>query len=71
MTSVQFIDNLIGMVMILVRLAVVCRCAFLLIRMSMSDEIDGIKKKLINTIVFYIMAEAVNQIPSLIEHYLK
>ncbi len=71
MTSVEFINNLVGTVMILVRLVVVGRCAFLLLRMSISEEVGGLKKQLMNTLVFYVMAEAVNQVPGIIEHYLK
>ena len=71
-TSVEFINSLIGYIMILVRLAVALRCGYLLLRMSQADDnSDGLKKKLINTIMFYVLAESVNQVPGIVEHYLK
>lgn len=72
MESVEFINSLVKAVMILVRLAVVLRCGFLLLRMVQSDDdAPAQKKKIINTVIFYVLAESVYQLKPLVEHYFR
>lgn len=70
MESTAFLEELIGAVMVLIRSGVILRCVYLFVRMIEADDNqDANKKKMKNTIIFYIFAEAVNELRSIAEHY--
>ena len=52
------IDSISGAVLVLVRAGVVCRIAYCFLRLITADE-EGVqfKKRIRNTVVFYILAE--------------
>lgn len=63
-------DDISNAIIALVRLGAVARFIYCLIRLeSAEDQAAQYKKRMINTIVFYIIAESIWQIKDLILYY--
>ena len=66
----QYIDDISNAVLILIRAGAVCRVVFCFIRMMTADEeATQLKKRIRNTIIFYIVAELVFILKALIIQY--
>ena len=66
----QYIDDISKAVIILIRVGAACRVIFCLIRMmTAEEEAAQYKKRIRNTIVFYIIAELAFVLKDLIIHY--
>ena len=66
----QYIDDISKVVIILIRAGAACRVVFCLIRMMTSEEeAPQYKKRIRNTVVFYIIAELAFVIKDLVIHY--
>ena len=56
----------------LIRTGVVLRFTICMISMQKADdEVEGIKKRIVNLIVFYIIAESIFQIKDILFYYFK
>lgn len=63
-------DDISNAIIALVRIGAVARFIYCLIRLeSAEDQAAQYKKRMINTIVFYIIAESIWQIKDLILYY--
>lgn len=66
----QYVDNISTAVIALIRAGAVCRVVFCLIKLIASeDEAAQYKKRIKNTLVFYIVAELAFVIKNIIIHY--
>ena len=66
----QYIDDISKVVIILIRAGAACRVVFCLIRMMTAEEdAPQYKKRIRNTIVFYIIAELAFVIKDLVIQY--
>ena len=66
----QYIDDISNTVIILIRTGAVCRVMFCFIRLMTAEEEEAqFKKRIRNTIVFYIVAELTFILKALIFHY--
>jgi hypothetical protein len=66
----QYIDDISKAVIILIRAGAICRLAFCFLRMTTAEEeAPQFKKRIRNTIVFYIIAELAFVLKDLIIHY--
>ena len=66
------IDELSKIMIGIIRTGVILRFTICMISMQKADdEVEGIKKRIINLIVFYIIAESIFQIRDILFYYFK
>ena len=66
----QYIDDISAVVLILIRAGAACRVVLCLIRlMTAEEEAAQYKKRLRNTMMFYIVAELAFVIKDIVIHY--
>lgn len=66
------IDELSKIMIGIIRTGVILRFTICMISMQKADdEMEGIKKRIINLIVFYIIAESIFQIRDILFYYFK
>ncbi len=66
------IDELSKIMIGIIRTGVILRFTICMISMQKADdEMEGIKKRIVNLIVFYIIAESIFQIRDILFYYFK
>ena len=67
---IKIIDELSKIMIGIIRTGVILRFTICMITMQKADdEMEGIKKRVINLIVFYIIAESIFQIKDILFYY--
>ena len=67
---IKIIDELSKIMIGLIRTGVVLRFTICMISMQKADdEMEGIKKRVVNLIVFYIIAESIFQVKDILFYY--
>ena len=66
------IDELSKIMIGIIRTGVILRFTICMISMQKADdEVEGIKKRIVNLIVFYIIAESIFQVRDILFYYFK
>ncbi len=69
---IKIIDELSNIMIGIIRTGVILRFIFCMMAMQKADyEVEGMKKRAINLIVFYIIAESIFQIKDILFFYFK
>lgn len=69
---IKIIDELSNIMIGIIRTGVILRFIFCMMTMQKADdEVEGMKKRAINLIVFYIIAESIFQIKDILFFYFK
>ena len=67
---IKIIDELSKIMIGIIRTGVILRFTICMITMQKADdEMEGIKKRVVNLIVFYIIAESIFQIKDILFYY--
>ena len=69
---IKIIDELSNIMIGIIRTGVILRFIFCMMTMQKADdEVEGMKKRAINLVIFYIIAESIFQIKDILFFYFK